>query len=199
MSDIPVRCDCGAVRGTLRGVSASTVQAVICHCDDCRSFMRHIGRADDLLTDHGGVFVVQSTPKRLELEAGLDQVECVRQSPRGLLRFVTTCCRTPLANMVDKPGLPFVGVIRHTLPTDTETHTGPPVGIHGRLALGDRTTLACHDKAPAALLMRTAYRLALRKLQGEARPSPFHGADGALKVPVRVLTREEREAARVGG
>lgn len=199
MADLPVQCACGTVRGTLQDVSPSTVSNVVCHCDDCRTFVHHLGTADDVLTEHGGVHIVQSTPSRYTLTAGQDQVGLVRLSPRGLLRFYATCCNTPLANMVDRPGLAFVGVPRVTLPADADAHIGPQVGIQARFATGDRSTLDAHDKAPASLLVRTVFRLGVGRMQGLHKPSPFRDADGTLTVPATVLTKEQRAAARDAG
>lgn len=196
MPDLAIQCACGTIRGTLRDVSPATVQHVVCHCDDCRTLVRHIGRADELLTEHGGIPMVQSTPARYTLTQGQEHVGLIRLSPRGLLRFYATCCRTPMGNLIDKPGVPFVGVPRVTLPVDADPQLGPRVGIHGRFATGDRNTLEAHDKVPWMVALRTAFRLALRKLSGEARPSPFHHADGRCIVEPTVLTKEQREAAR---
>jgi hypothetical protein len=196
MTNLPVRCQCGAIQGTLHNVSPSTTQHLTCHCDDCRTFIRHIGRADDLLTAHGGITVVQTSPPCLTIEQGIEHVGCIRLSPKGLLRWYATCCNTPLANMLDKPGLPFIGVQRCTLPDDAESILGPSTGIQGRFATGDRSTLQAHNTAPMVVFVRTAYRLGVNVLRGQARPSPFHKPDGSFITTPTVLSKDQRNAAR---
>jgi len=196
MTDLPLQCTCGAVRGTLRDVSPSTVFHFVCHCGDCRTFLRHIGRADDLLTPHGGTAVVHSTPARITLLAGADKVGLLRLSPRGLLRFYATCCNTPLGSMLDQPTTPLVSLSRAVLPENAHEHLGPAIGIRGRSATGDRNTLDAVETVPLGVMARMAGRMVLRRLQGEARPSPFHHPDGSVIAEPVVLTKDERAAAR---
>ena len=168
MPDLPLQCSCGAVRGTVRDVTPSSVFHFVCHCADCRTFLRHIGRGKDLLTRHGGTGVVHSTPARVTLTEGHDQVGLIRLSPRGLLRFYATCCHSPLGSMLDKPSTPLVSLSRAALPADADPHLGPPIGIRARSATGDRSTLEAADKVPLGVTVRVAGRMVLRILQGEA-------------------------------
>ncbi len=196
MTDLSLQCTCGAVRGILRDVSPSTVFHFVCHCGDCRTFLRHIGRAEDLLTAHGGTPVVHTTPARVTLQAGKDNVGLLRLSPRGLLRFYATCCNTPLGAMLDQPNAPLMSLSRAVLSDDAHNHLGPAIGIRGRSATGDPSTLDAAEKVPLGVVARMAGRMVLRRLQGEARPSPFHHPDGTVIAAPVVLTKEERAAAR---
>lgn len=196
MTELPIQCTCGSVRGTLRDVSPSTVQNLVCHCADCRTFLRHLGRADDLLTEHGGTEVVHSTPARMSLTEGTHHVGLIRLSPNGLLRFYATCCNTPLGAMLDDPQQAFVSIARCILPEDADAHLGAPVGVRARSAIGDRSTLDAAANVPAWLMVRIGWRLVKQRLQGQARPSPFHAADGTCIAEATVLTKEQRAAAR---
>lgn len=196
MTDLAVSCPCGSVKGTLRGVSPSTVQHLVCHCVDCRTAVRHLGR-DELLTEHGGVQIVQASPARLTIEAGHSHIALLRLSPKGLLRWYSSCCNTPLANMVDHDKLPFVGVPRVNLPADADAHLGPSSGIQGAQATTEASKLPAHvhNTLPVGLQVKTAWRLGAAWLRGEARPSPFHNEDGSFIVAATVLTKQERAAA----
>ncbi|HCH62820.1 MAG: hypothetical protein CL927_18245 [Deltaproteobacteria bacterium] len=196
MIDLPIQCTCGSVRGTLLDVAPSTVQNLVCHCIDCRSTLRHLGRANDLLTEHGGTAVVHSTPARMQITHGHTHVGLLRLSPKGLLRFYATCCNTPIASMLDDPRQAFVSIARCILPSDADTHLGPAVGVRGRSAIGNLRTLDAAHNVPAWLVARIGWRLAKQRLQGQARPSAFHAADGTCIAVATILTLEQRTAAQ---
>jgi hypothetical protein len=159
-----------------------------------RCHSRH--SAQRLPQHHPTPHLPQTSPPCLTIEQGIEHVGCIRLSPKGLLRWYATCCNTPLANMLDKPGLPFIGVQRCTLPDDAESILGPSTGIQGRFATGDRSTLQAHNTAPMVVFVRTAYRLGVNVLRGQARPSPFHKPDGSFITTPTVLSKDQRNAAR---
>jgi len=197
--DVPLACRCGKVRGVLRGVAPNTVNRVVCHCDDCQAFAMHLGDTADVLDPHHGTDISQLPPSRVELTEGLDHVALLRLSPRGLFRWYTSCCQTPIGNTTPGPGMPFVGIV-HTF-VDHSEHPrdevmGPPRGrIHGRFVpLDRRDGCDAHPKAPAGLLALTAGRLMSWKLTGKARPHPFFDDAGQPIASPTVLTKEERFA-----
>src|SRR5262245_44421193 len=110
-ADLPVRCSCGIVRGALRGVSGRNGNRVVCYCDDCQSFAHFLDRAQDVLDEHGGTEIFQTSAGRLAITAGADRLACVRLQPSGLLRWYTACCRTPIGNTLATRQLPFVGLV----------------------------------------------------------------------------------------
>ena len=64
---IPLRCTCGDVRARLDHEPAAA-QRVVCYCDDCQAFMRHLGREDGLDAS-GGTDILQVWPARMKLLA----------------------------------------------------------------------------------------------------------------------------------
>src|SRR5262245_25612243 len=96
--DLAIRCDCGAVRGVARGVSGERGNRVVCYCDDCQSFAHVLERSEDTLDAHGGTEIFQMSPAQLEFTAGADRLACLRLTPKGLLRWYASCCRTPIGN-----------------------------------------------------------------------------------------------------
>src|SRR5579871_159514 len=106
---VPLRCRCGEVRGIARQVSPKGGFRVVCYCEDCQTFARFLQR-EDVLDAAGGTDIFQMPPARVELVAGLDAVRCLRLSERGVLRWYTDCCRTPIANSAG-PGFPIIGMI----------------------------------------------------------------------------------------
>lgn len=200
-TDLDLRCACGTVRGVARGVSPRTVNHCACYCLDCQSFARFLGRADDVLDEHGGTDIFQMSPACLEITAGLEAIACMRLTPKGLLRWYAGCCRTPIANTLASSGMPFVGMIRAFArgPADTADAALGPVRGYGypKSASGDRSTLP-EGGLPTALLLARLMTLVLRwRLRGDHRRSSFFHADtGRPIVEPQVLRTEEWEELR---
>jgi Family of unknown function (DUF6151) len=97
------------VRGIASAVSPSTGCRVLCYCKDCEAFARFLERAD-VLDAAGGTDIFQMPPGRVNLTAGTDAVRCLRLSNRGVYRWYTDCCRTPIGNTAG-PRVPLIGVI----------------------------------------------------------------------------------------
>lgn len=105
-------CRCGEVRGLVASVSPHTVNRVVCYCDDCQAFLHHLGRAE-LLDAHGGTDIIQIAPASLSFVQGEKRIVGLRLGPKGLSRWYTSCCRTPVGNTVG-PAIPFVGIVATT-------------------------------------------------------------------------------------
>lgn len=191
--DAELRCRCGEVAGRVKDPAPQSVNRVICYCDDCQAFVHHLGRAD-LLDEHGGSDVVQVAPSSLSFQRGAERIVGLRLSPKGPYRFYTSCCQTPLGNMVS-PALPFIGIVAQGFQGATADDSfGKPIGrIYGQYAIGSAP--AGSDKLN---LMLRVIRLMLGwRLGGKAWPHPFFDrATGAPKYPVTTLTPAEREALR---
>lgn len=200
-TNIPLRCQCGAVRGMASDVSPQTGRRVVCMCDDCQAFARFLGR-DDVLDAHGGTDIFQTTPSRIALTEGAEKLAAVRLSPKGMVRFYTSCCRTPVANTLDSAQLPFAGVVHSFM--DHASHgrsrnevLGPPIArIHARDAIGTPPEGA-HPKVPPSFIPRVVAWMARNRLAGRHRPSPFYDARTSRPVAEpRVLSAAERDRLR---
>jgi hypothetical protein len=197
--ELELECTCGAVHGRARDVSAATVNRVVCNCVDCPTFAHHLGRPE-LLDALGGSDNIQVAPEAVSFDRGTEKIAAVRLGPKGLYRWYATCCKTPLGNTV-KPSLPFVGIVYEAFrdardPKRRDEVFGPPrARIYGRHAVGGAPAGATN--LHVGLLLRTVAMILGWKLRGRAYPHPFFDRGATEpKYPVRVLTREEREAAR---
>lgn len=186
-----LRCRCGLVTGH---VDADLGQSGCCYCDDCRAFARAIGR-DDVLDDAGGTLLFQTTPSRVHLDDGaLAHVECLRLGDKGMFRFHTSCCQTPLGNTMANPKVAFIGVPRAAL--DGADGDYPPVmRIQGRFATKTPPPGTARVVTPGQAIATMWFMLRATLGRGQ-RPHPFFDDNGAPRVPVRVLTTSEREALR---
>ncbi len=110
MVDVPLKCSCGKIAGTATGVSADNRTWVVCHCDDCQAFARHLGCENDVLDANCGTDIFQMYPGQFQVAMGVEQIRSMRLTSNGLLRWYTNCCNTPVGNTVSGK-LPFIGMI----------------------------------------------------------------------------------------
>jgi len=197
-NELPLRCQCGQVRGSA-DVSGPGMRAV-CMCDDCQTFARFLDRPD-VLDAHGGSDIYQMSPARITLREGKEQLRAMRLSPKGLIRFYTACCRTPIGNTVSGK-MPFIGTLHSIVDHAGDGRTrdealGPPKHvIMGKFARGGMPKGA-HAGFPLRAFPSIAGLLARNWLNDRNRPNPFF--DAKTKQPVvepRVLTKAERDALR---
>ena len=170
---------------------------MVCYCDDCQAFLHQLGRAD-LLNAEGGTDIVQLAPASLTFTHGQNRIAGLRLTPKGLLRWHTTCCNTPVGNTLG-PALPFVGIVAQTFDAGAQRADdafGTPIGaILGKYAIG---------KAPAGstginlgLLFRAIAKVLGWRLGGRTWPHPFFNRQTREPIyPLTVLSNEQREALR---
>ncbi|MEM9531829.1 MAG: DUF6151 family protein [Pseudomonadota bacterium] len=190
-TDLDVRCECGKLRGIARDLAPAYVNRAVCYCDDCQSFAHFLGRADDVLDEHGGSEIYQLAPVRFRITAGQEQLACVRLRPKGLYRWYAACCKTPLANSLTS-AIPFVGLIRPCVKGADETSVGPvKMRIHGRFARGGAAPSA-HPKAPLSAAFSILFKLLRRRFRGQHRQHPLFNAEtGKAVVKPQVLEPSE--------
>lgn len=139
---IPLKCACGAVQGAAE-VSRKLGSRIICDCDDCQAYAHILGKGREILNENGGTDVFGVKPKRLRTTKGISEIRCVRISAKGMYRWFTGCCKTPIVNSMPSPKMPFAGVL-HTF-MDHAGHgrrrdedLGPvAAGVMGRFASGE--------------------------------------------------------------
>ena len=197
-SDIPVRCECGSVRGTLNAVSPSRVVRAVCYCDDCQAFAHYLGRADTVLDDYGGTSLTQVSPSRLTIAQGAQHLSCVRLTNRNLLRWYASCCGMPVGNTPGSHKLHFLGLIHVFLDlsalevTDREALGLVRARVFKRFATGDRSVINAMPGSFWPFLLGGMRRILGGRLTGAYRSTPFFDSAGQpVAVPHR-LTQEER-------
>jgi len=197
-TDVPLRCRCGSVCGVAANVGPVTGTRLVCYCIDCQVFARFLKR-DDILDAAGGTGIYHMRSSDLRITEGKDQLRCVRLSDKGLYRWYTDCCRTPIGNMVGAR-LPFIGVTQPFMEHENDGHSREAVlgrsreSIFGKDAIGGLPANA-REKASAAILLRTG-RLVLKWLL-TARGKPTEFFDPETRAPRSaplVLAPEERAA-----
>ena len=193
---VDLSCRCGRVTlGFNVGPGSGT--RVVCYCRDCRAAARLCPEPEALLTPQGGVDIWQTTPDHVTIRQGAEHLEILRLSPRGLLRWRATCCGTPMCNMLEKPGLPFVGmVLRPGMPEHADRLLGPAAAhVYTASAPAGRGAPA-RDAGFGKAGFGVLSRMLSTKLAGRGRITPFRRADGTPIAPVRLAEKDAVARAR---
>ena len=142
---------------------------VICHCDDCGAYARHIGNA-------GATEIVQATPDQVMILAGKEHLRCLRLTESGLTRWFTGCCMTPVANTSRRAWMPFVGLMIGVLDTRHDVLLGPATHANGTYP------------TPWATVLRSIWAVVLGVLHRRHRPNAFFNESGRPVAEPEVLS-----------
>ncbi|MFW2543601.1 DUF6151 family protein [Primorskyibacter sp. 2E107] len=167
-----LQCNCGQMQWQVERAEAGTHLA--CYCKDCQTYVNHLDQAARFLNDNGGTELVQTVPSKIRILAGADQLRSLRLTPTGLLRWYAGCCNTPIANTLNTPGFPFVGMV---LPVGAQGF-GPLVAEVQTTAA--KTPVRAHGKVRMGLGLLS--RALMAKLRDGGKSSPFFDAAGAPVV-----------------
>ena len=185
--DLPLKCACGAVSGTVRGVSARTVNRLVCCCEDCQAFARYLG-GEANLDSSGGTDISQLSPAQVVFTDGVEHIACLRLSSSGLARWYTSCCRTPIGNTPASASPPFLGLI-HCI-VDSEGH-----GRSRDEVMGPVRNPSPGGRVPVRVIARALTLMLRWWLRGDSKRSPFFDPHtGAPRVAPLVWTPEARLA-----
>jgi len=192
-----IACRCGQVQGQVTNARPGAVNRAVCYCDDCQAFAHFLGRAD-LLDGRGGTDIVQIAPASLTITAGEELIEGLRLTPKGLLRCHSTCCQTPLGNMV-RPSIPFVGLVTKLFETAGQSPDlilGPSRGaVMPEFAIGGPRQSA--QRTSLGLILTSIAKVLWWAITGKGQPNPFFAAGSdEPRYPVKILTPAQREALR---
>ena len=103
-----IKCSCGQVKAEIENFPNNTPGRLVCYCDDCQNFLKQINRTE-LMDECGGSEIIPIYPTDFKIIEGKDKLVCLRLTPKGLLRWYTSCCKTPFGNT--RPGFPWLGLL----------------------------------------------------------------------------------------
>jgi len=192
MTTINLKCQCGAVEGTASNITASSGTRVVCCCSDCQAFAVHLGQDAQTLDEFGGTDIFQMSQSQLSIQRGQEKLQSMRLTKKGLLRWYTSCCNTPIGTTVSAK-IPFVGVT-HTFidVTDRNTVLGPVRSfVQTQYAKGTPDYPTHSAKFPLGITARIIRKMLIWKIQGKHKPSVFFSNDGRPAVRPIVLQQNE--------
>lgn len=187
--DIKLSCSCGQVQGMATGVTPASGNRVVCCCSSCQSFANHLNRSD-ILDEYGGTDLYQTSQAQVTISSGADQLSSLKLSKKGLTRWYTNCCNTPVGNTMNAK-MPFVGVIhnfmQHTVSREEEL--GPVLAyVQTQYAIGTPDYPHSAKKFPAGITFRIMRKMLTWKIQGKHKPSAFFNDDGTSVSEPNILT-----------
>ena len=192
--DHPLQCTCGTLKGTVSDVKR--VNRVICYCRDCQAFAHFLGRAPDILDAKGGTDIIQTLPANVTFTAGQDVLACMRLSEKGLLRWYTKCCNTPIGNTLVDFKISFIGLIHTCLDSSNPSldESFKPVRMWS-FTKGAKGTVESRPIAMIAGILRLIAMVIRARINGAYMRTPLFSTDtGAPIVTPKVLSPGERDA-----
>jgi len=184
--DLPFACNCGTIKGTLRGVTPARGSHARCHCIDCRAAEVYLNQPDPAPQ---AVQLFQTTPDRFDFDQGFDQLGVFSFGDKNLLRWYATCCGTPMFNTLRKPKLAFASIMTSAL--SDPAALGPIVGT-GYIPTSSGKT---RNEGLPRLIWGALSRAAAAKITGRWKTNPFIDPDTATpNRPVKIVPHDQRQA-----
>ena len=180
LMNVNLKCQCGAVTGVASDITPESGNRVVCCCDDCQRFAGYLNRESDVLDEFGGTDIYQTSQAQVNVTRGAEQLRCVRLSKKGLIRWYTDCCKTPIGNTMSA-GVPFIGVVHSfmDLENDRDNTLGPVRAyVQVKHATGEHTYPHSADKFPLGITLRIASKMLVWKITGKSKPSAFFDDNG---------------------
>ncbi|NVJ93167.1 MAG: hypothetical protein HWE34_16000 [Methylocystaceae bacterium] len=190
---VKLACTCGKVAGEVKIIKQENFH-VKCLCCDCQNFATHLGHDDKTLDQHGGTELFQTYPAHVTITQGEEYIACLSFSPTGLLRFHTSCCNTPIGNMLRNPKMPFVGIpvafMQFTTPSEKDTTLGPILMQAFAKYAKNGKPEGSHDRFPLSFMPKILFFMGKGFFQKKFMPSPYF-KDGKPVSPPQVLTDKQ--------
>lgn len=184
-------CTCGATEWHVTAPRTGT--RLMCYCADCQTFARHLGA--DILGPAGGSDLLQISPAQVSFVRGAENLALLKLSPKGLSRWHTSCCNTPVCNTLKSAKLPFVSLF-------CASHQGEDrelgrVVAHANTVFGHGPHKPAKDRGLGRLVISFAKRILGDRMSGQWKATPFFAPpDWSPVAAPHVITKEERNRAR---
>jgi len=173
---VKLGCLCGAVKGNIKVVPGAFFH-VDCLCCDCQRFAAHLNNKENILDEHGGTELFQTYPSFLQVTEGQNKMRGVQLGKKGIYRWHTTCCNMPLANTMNSPKVPFVGVSVKLMKFSSDREKLETLGpvtmkAFGKYSIGEIPSDA-HPRFPISFMPKIMGFMLKGMIRKMHSPSPF--------------------------
>ena len=176
MSSVELGCRCGQIQGHLTMPAVKT-NHVVCYCKDCQAFAHWLSD-QECLNSASGTHIVQVPPSAFHISQGQQQLACMRLSAKGLYRWYSRCCHTPIANTVGA-GFPMVGII-HAFIRSGQDSLPPPMPVNVSNATAP---VAANEQSGGLIVLRDLSRILWWKATGKNQPNTLFRQGKAVVEP----------------
>lgn len=188
----PLQCKCGTVRGYV--ARPGMASRAICYCKDCQAFAHILKHADAILDENGGTPLVATLSSDVHFSHGTEALVCMSLSGKGMLRWYTSCCNTPIGNTPRDFKTPYVGLIESCLQSDAPTllQSFGPV----RMVLNTKSAKGRVKSTPVSNLisiLRIMKAVIGGRLSGAYRRSPFFNADTGVPIAIPHINQPQSD------
>lgn len=190
-----IQCQCGSFKAELSHYPKQTPGRLVCYCDDCQCYL-HFIKKENLLDAQGGSEIIPIYPSDFKITQGEHLIRGMRLSPKGMYRWYTSCCQTPIANT--QANMPWIGMLSVMLPYKGEQDFVQALGqvksrVMGKFAHG-KPPEGTSDRFKPRDFLSVAPFLLKGLILGKSKNHPFFKpVTQEPKVAPYVLTKEERE------
>lgn len=187
----PISCRCGKLKGYV--VFSGKENRGICYCTDCQAFAKYLGQEAVVLNNAGGTEIVQTVAEFVRITEGKEALACMKLTERGILRWYSNCCNTPIANTPDKVNMAFVGLVHNCLKADGQSLER----AFGKLKMVAFTESATSEPKPKSFgvplaMVRIMAMLAKARIFGGYKQTPFFDLQmGKSIIKPKVLSADE--------
>lgn len=189
MNELLLQCRCGAVKGKIKNIQKGSGNRIVCYCEDCQRFAKQCSHSDDILDEFGGTEILQINLSAIEIDKGIENIACLKLKEKGMIRWYTTCCKTPVANTVGM-NLPFAGVIHSFFDREQELDRaiGPIIAAMSiKSAIVPVSDNIFKMKAGPITMIKMIVKLLSWKFSGKRYPNPFFTDTGEPVSEPRIL------------
>lgn len=188
----PLRCKCGILKGNV--AHPERVNRAVCYCRDCQAFAHFLGRAGDVLDSNGGTDVIQTIPAHLTFTEGQQQLACMRLTEKGLVRWYTRCCNTPIGNTAADFRISFIGLVHTCLENNAKSldDSFGPVRMWS-FTKGAKGPVKSRRSTMIVGILRLIGMVTRARVTGAYKQTPLFSPDtGAPIVTPKILSASER-------
>ena len=191
MHNLQLKCSCGSVKGTISDISPKLGNRIICYCNDCQAFPTHLDVADTVLDEHGGTDIFQMPISHINITEGSEHIRCLRLTQKGLYRWYTECCKTPIGNTLNAK-MPFIGIIHSFIDSgNKDEDLGPVFGGIQTKSAKDGLTINPEWHSEFRITLRVFSKLFIWKIKGYNKPSAFFTDDGKAIAKPRIVSSSD--------
>ena len=183
MAEVTFSCACGQLNGTLSGAEPSGGNHCRCLCDSCRAGAVYCNTP---ALAEGGLALFLTTPDRIRITSGQDQLGPFAFGPKNIIRWQAKCCGVQLFSTPANPKTPMTSI--STARLSDPNVIGP---VRSRAFVPQPNGKTKHENIPA--FVGTVARVLLARFTGRWKKTPFFDTVTLEpSAPVTLISKEDK-------